>query len=233
MTLSNLRINPNLNQSILFVGNEKTPVVILDDFLAETSLIIDDANNNASFNNADTYYPGIRADMPKRYFNLVLNAIHKSLYSLYGIPPLKKLKLIKACYSLITKEEVDLHPLQTIPHFDSTSNCHFAVLHYLSDLEHGGTGIFRHKKTSYERISEHRVNTYMEEVNKAKMSVSQQYISNSTAEYELLQVIDYKPNRLVIYPGNILHSGLLNLDKDINSNPEEGRLTANFFIEYV
>ncbi len=79
MGLSSLRINPNLKQHVFVVGDEKTPIIILDDFLIDTSEIIANAHYDVNFNDADTYYPGIRADIPKHYFNLVLNALNKSL----------------------------------------------------------------------------------------------------------------------------------------------------------
>ena len=49
---------------------------------------------------------------------------------------------------------------------------------------------------------------------------------------ELYHRIDYRPNRLVVYPGCLLHSGLVNPVIDVDSNPRTGRLTANIFVDF-
>jgi len=60
-----------------------------------------------------------------------------------------------------------------------------------------------------------------------------QYITSSTDHYELIDEIEYAANRMVIYPGNLLHSGLISPERDINPDPSRGRLTANLFIDFV
>ena len=59
------------------------------------------------------------------------------------------------------------------------------------------------------------------------------YITSSTDHYEIIDEFEYRTNRLVIYPGNLLHSGLVRPDRDINPDPSRGRLTANLFIDFV
>ena len=49
---------------------------------------------------------------------------------------------------------------------------------------------------------------------------------------ELIGEVEYRPNRMVIYPGNLLHSGLIQPDRDINDDPASGRLTANLFLYF-
>jgi hypothetical protein len=48
----------------------------------------------------------------------------------------------------------------------------------------------------------------------------------------LYHQIEYRPNRLVIYPGNLLHSTIVNPQTDIDANPSSGRLTTNIFINF-
>ena len=61
---------------------------------------------------------------------------------------------------------------------------------------------------------------------------AQRYIDGSTDHFELYSHIEYKPNRLVAYPGCLLHSGLVNPKHDINPDPRTGRLTANIFVDF-
>ena len=59
------------------------------------------------------------------------------------------------------------------------------------------------------------------------------YIDASTDHYEIIHEIEYRPNRLVMYPGNLLHSGLVKPERDLGWDPATGRLTANLFIDFV
>ena len=60
----------------------------------------------------------------------------------------------------------------------------------------------------------------------------QEYCTSTSEHYELYHEIEYKPNRLVIYPDHLLYSTIVCPDTDINSDPQTGRLTANIFIEF-
>ena len=59
------------------------------------------------------------------------------------------------------------------------------------------------------------------------------YIQASTDHYELIEEIEYQQNRLIVYPGNLLHSGLIQAGRDVSWDPSVGRLTANLFIDFV
>jgi hypothetical protein len=61
---------------------------------------------------------------------------------------------------------------------------------------------------------------------------AEKYINASDDHYELIGEVEYRPNRMVIYPGNLLHSGLIQPDRDINDDPASGRLTANLFLYF-
>jgi hypothetical protein len=54
----------------------------------------------------------------------------------------------------------------------------------------------------------------------------------SDAHFTLYHAVDYRANRLVIYPGSLLHSGLIDPAHDIDDDPETGRLTANIFVDF-
>lgn len=109
-------------------------------------------------------------------------------------------------------------------------------MHYLNPGEFGGTGLYRHKPTGYENITVDRVEGYLQS---ARSFVDQQgqvkpkYFTESTEHYELIEKLDYQQNRLVIYPGSLLHSGYIDdCSRDLSSDPKTGRLTANFFIYF-
>ncbi len=229
-------LNPTMKANVIAVGKEKTPIVVIDNFALDTRLIKEFANNIAQFTpDLATLYPGVRCPLPRQYIIKLLQVVYMHLYGIFGIERTKKLTPLNSFLSLLTMDPEQLQLLQRRPHFDTTKQFCFAVLHYLADGEHGGTALYRHKPTQYERITEQRADTY---IRSAKQFVEtngapdQAYITDSTNHYEKYYEVEYKPNRLVIYPSNLLHSVTVNKDNDLSDDPKTGRLTANIFIEF-
>lgn len=236
-----MRINPKASIDIQNIGNEKTPIVIIDDILADCSGLIEIAVNETAFKMINSsMYPGVRAILPKEYVMLILRAVAAPLYKIYGVPQEKRLRPFGTYFSLVSIPQVELHTLQKVPHFDSAEPLYFAMTHYLDPKPHGGTGFFRHKSTGYERITDERKDGYLkwlqqknDSSNGDNTNGSRGYVCQTNGDYELFHAVDYRPNRLVLYPGSILHSGLINGDSDISSDPATGRLTANMFINFA
>lgn len=127
-----------------------------------------------------------------------------------------------------------LHPLQCLPHFDTPNPYHFAALLYLSYKSHGGTSLFRHIDSGFETISEQRCEPYFASANSYIETeyFKPSYIKASNRHFELIYEVPYKASRLVVYPGYILHSSLVQPNTDIDANAKTGRLTANLFLEF-
>jgi hypothetical protein len=229
-------INPNIKAEIIQIGEEKTPIIIIDDLAVDNKDVINYACTTSKFtSDVATFYPGIRAPLPQPYVITILQAVYRGICQVYQIPIELKLIPLNQSYSLLTKAQSELHLLQCMPHFDTSKPYHFAVLHYLNSGSHGNTGFFRHIPTGYERISDSRSEHY---VSSAKSFIAEngdplpQYVTRSDKHYELYHEVEYKPNRLIIYPGNLLHSTIVDIDTDINPDPQSGRLTANMFIDF-
>jgi hypothetical protein len=223
---------------IIKVGNEHTPVIIIDDFSPEIQNCIALAIKEEFTPNteSDVYYPGVRAMIGGDYGNTVLRSIVDVIRSVYKIAHPNTLIPHAGFYSLICNEEKDLDLLQTLPHFDSVQPNYFAVMHYLNPGEFGGTGIYRHNPTGFENITESRVKPYLTSAQNfidQQDKIEMKYFTESTEHFELIEKLEYKQNRLVIYPGTLLHSGFIdNCERDLSSDPITGRLTANFFIYF-
>ena len=218
------------------VGRERTPVIVIDDFAEDTSDLIECACAAADYEpDTTSRYPGLRAKLPRGYVIAVLNALFPLLQQVYRVPPGLGMKPVNTVYSLITTPESELTPRQCAPHFDSTRPFYLAVLHYLNAAIHCDTGLFRHRQTGLERITDEVVDVYI----RAREAHAQEngpppraYISGSNDQFELYERIEYRPNRLVVYPGNLLHSGLVDPAVDIDRDPRSGRLTANIFVDF-
>ena len=236
MQESAIQINPQASLQVLEVGEEKTPLIVIDDFAVDTREVIEYACSSVDYGpDSTSAYPGIRGKLPRHYVIEVLNRIYRLLFQVFSVPANLGLKPVNTVYSLISCPENELTQAQCVPHFDSNSPHYLAVLHYLNPGDFCATGLFRHKPTGFEKILEHRRDEFFQS-SKAFMEAHgpppKKYINASNDHYELYERIEYKPNRLVAYPGCLLHSGLVNPAMDINPDPGTGRLTANIFVDF-
>ena len=56
------------------------------------------------------------------------------------------------------------------------------------------------------------------------------YISGSDEFFEQIASVEAVPDRLLIYQGGLLHSGIIPATMSFGADPREGRLTANLFV---
>jgi hypothetical protein len=236
MTEPTLQVNPHFSPDLSAVGNEITPLVVIDEFALNLQSYVDECIRSLWFDiDRTSAYPGIRAKLNRGHVIPTIKVILVLLYKAYKIPKYLKPKLQSAFFSLVTKQPSELELLQRVPHFDSNRHRYLAVTHYLDAGSHGGTGLFRHRPTGFENVGEDRVNRYIsagQEYLERNGEPARAYFTASDKHYELYEVIDYRPNRLVVYPGSLLHSGLIDPLTDISSNPSGGRLTANIFVDF-
>lgn len=230
------QINSEFTPVALTVGHEKTPVILIDDFLMNPQGLIQIAINHAVFYaERKTAYPGLRADLPESAVRAIASKAEKIIRESYGISSELSLNKYYGSYSVVATHEKDLGVIQRVPHYDTKHPLFFAVLLYLNSGNHGGTNFFRHSPTDFERISEENFSEYIQRVEqffKNNGLPAAQYYRCQDEHYINIGSVDYKPNRLVIYPGNLLHSGEIKVPTDIDPNPETGRLTANIFLEF-
>ena len=229
-------VSPNASLQVQTVGQTGTPVIVIDDFGTELTHLIEYACESAEYGpDATSMYPGLRAGLPKSYTRAVMKQLYRLFFDVYSIPTDLGMKAVNAAYSLIATPENELKPGQCRPHFDSNRPYYLASLHYLNDGAFCDTGLFRHRQTGLERITEECVDEYMksrETYAAVHGHTETGYVKGSNDQYELYHRIDYRPNRLVVYPGCLLHSGLVNPVIDVDSNPRTGRLTANIFVDF-
>ncbi|NUR45555.1 MAG: hypothetical protein HOP91_05295, partial [Sphingomonas sp.] len=95
-----------------------------------------------------------------------------------------------------------------------------------------GTAFYRHRATGIERVTAANMSRL---VSTAKpeaegLSTDAGYIDGSDPFYEEIGRVEAVPDRLVLYHGSLLHSGVIPADMPFTTDPREGRLTANFFL---
>lgn len=219
---------------ILRIGDQRTPLLIFDDVDPALTKMAKEGARTAKFDVADTYYPGIRATLGMPYVTQIVGAIYHQLYDIYSIPPGYQVGLKQAVYSLITLSPGELSLAQTMPHIDATSAFNFAILHYLNEGQHGGTTFYRHRATDCSQITDDKEQQYFNCLNRemTRDSARGSYITASDSSFEQIGKVAYKAGRIVVYPGNLLHSTEVDIRSDISSALDEGRLTANVFINF-
>ena len=234
--MSMLTLNSNIQPHYERIGEEKTPIIIIDDYLNDPQILVTLAKQQqTNFKTDDhTQYPGLRTPLPKHcvvdYLKPLMQGFYKVFNIDYALTPYPK----DNTFSLITTPAKQLSAIQTLPHFDTNSSNLIAIIHYLGEGEHGGTGFFRHKKTGFEAINASRKNTYLEHVKfyLESSNAKHEYCTRQHSEFECYKHIPYKQNRLIVFPGYLLHSSIVNTNTDISILPQTGRLTANMFVQF-
>ena len=131
------------------VGREREPLVVIDDFFADPSRLVNHAARQA-FVAASNGYPGVRARAPSEYLMERREILIEILGKVFGYTG--RADLMQCDYSLVTLQPEQLHPVQRMPHYDGCDKDKIALLHYLCTPEKGGTSHYRHVSTVYETV---------------------------------------------------------------------------------
>jgi hypothetical protein len=220
----------------LRIGDEATPLLIIDDLVTDPEWLIATAEQGCAFQ-ADpaNFYPGIRKPAPQLYQQALKTALLPLLQNVFQQPQAATLQLMLSAYSLSTTPPAQLRPIQMLPHIDATSTQQLAMVHYLCGPEHGGTAFYRHRQTGFERITAARLAGYSTllkaEAQAAQLHQHPGYIHGDTELFSQIFAIEAKPNRAIIYPGNLLHSGEIRPENGLSAEPRQGRLTISSFLQ--
>ncbi len=222
-------INPTPDINVIYIGKERQPILIVDNLMNSPRDLLAYASYGDAFKvgNKD-YYPGVRKPSPDSYAS---NFIESSVYSLkqaFGFDNTSRPDIGISFLSITTCLPEKLLPIQCIPHFDSADPKQLAVVHYLCGKEHGGTSFYRHRETAYESINHERFKHYTKTLERQATTVglpAPGYINGDSVLFERFARVEAKFNRALIYPGNLFHSGDINV-KTLSEKPMNGRLTV-------
>lgn len=213
------------------VGEARSPVVTVDDVTRNVGSIVELAASMAPFPEATgTYYPGLRraivpSDAAYQYVERLLESIAGFIGGAFDVD---RFELIGASFSMVTVAAERLSPAQRAPHFDSTDPDYLAVLHYLAPTQ--GTAFYRQRATGIEVVDEANAARFVAAAQQAAVD-AHGYIAGSTNDYEQIGSVKGVSDRVVIYRGAALHSGIISPDRSLDVDPRIGRLTANLFIQ--
>ena len=217
------------------VGAEQSPVVIIDEFSGRVDEVIEIAEQLAPYPRVDSYYPGVRRVITrddKRADDYVVEVCERAGQFIGGAFDLEQFTLVEASFSIVATPPGKLSPAQRSAHFDSPDPNYLALLHYLRVPRGSGTAFYRQRSTGIERVSEASVARFVTAAQResALLPPDSGYITGSNDFFEQIGVVEAVPDRLIIYQGSLLHSGVIPSGMTFSADPREGRLTANLFI---
>jgi hypothetical protein len=229
-----IRMPPDI-QSVDIGGQS---IVFIDNFLQDPQALVEVACRSrfepSATRAVQKGYPGLRAAAPAAYTQTLTELVDPLIKVNFQVPEHLDVKVGLSAFSLTTTPPEELGPLQRMPHFDASTPHYMAAMLWLCDESHGGTGFYRHNATGWQRITaenrEHYLDVCHEEVNRRRPPA--RYFDRSDEQFTFLGMMPARFNRLVVYPGSLLHSACINPTRSLSSDPRHGRLTVNTFYDF-
>lgn len=212
-------------------GREREPVVQIDGFSGQVPELLT-AGRAAEYKPGGASYPGIRSWAEPDYLDLRRDLMFAVMSQVFGFR--QGIRCRFSAFSLVTLPESALAPLQRIPHYDHSGGEVVAVMHYLLGPETGGTAFYRHRRTGFETITPPREPTYNAALARDEREYGMppaRYHYGDSNRYEMIGEIAAAPDRLILYRGRLLHSGVIPKPDTLSNDPATGRLTINMFLE--
>ncbi|HEX3141937.1 MAG TPA: DUF6445 family protein [Rhizobacter sp.] len=229
-----IRMPPDI-QSVNIGGQS---IVFIDNFLQDPQALVESACQSRfepSATRAEQKgYPGLRAPAPAAYTQTLTELLDALIKVNFQVPEHLGIKVGLSAFSLTNTHPEELGHLQRIPHFDASTPYYMAALLWLCDESRGGTGFYRHNATGCQRITaenrQHYLDVCHEEV-KHRLPPAR-YFDRSDERFTFLGMMPARFNRLVVYPGSLLHTACINPACSLSSDPRQGRLTVNTFYDF-
>lgn len=212
------------------IGDEGHTVVVVDNFARNPERWRADALQ-ADYQPLGDYYPGRRAHVHQAYFADVgplLGTIFRNVFACQ-----EKMSVDRALYSVVSTPPERLSLAQRVPHIDNSAADRFAMVHYLSHQDYGGTAFYRHKSTGFESVTPDRHRVFLDRLEQEFADSGEPeagYIEGDTPLFTLIGRVEQAYNRAVIYAGNLLHCSATRNDMHYPDDAETGRLTIAAFM---
>jgi hypothetical protein len=211
------------------VGHESSSVLTIGDALHDpTAARV--AAQFAQYGVDSQYYPGIRAPLPAPLQREMLGLATRALQEAYGFAG--SLAWDSGHFALVCQPAADLSLMQRLPHYDGCSDQLYACVLYLATQDWGGTAFFRHRSTGFESISPGREQDYLARLQGDLASFGpppQDSFAAPSQIYETTESFVAAYNRMLLYRGNMLHSGIIDSANVPPPSPDTGRLTITCF----
>ena len=221
-----------MTPSLIRVGRSQSPVVVVDDATGDPDRIVDLAAALAPFPGVTgSYYPGVRRVLTPAdgaahdYATTLLGRLASFIGGAFDA---NGFDWIEGSFSIVTTAPEALSPAQRTPHFDAVDPGYLAVLHYLADTP--GTAFYRQRSTGIERVDVGNRDAFIAAARRDGAALTG-YTNASNAAFEQIGRVGGRRDRVVIYQGCLLHSGIIPHAMLRSIDPRAGRLTTNLFVQ--
>ncbi|MCT2529639.1 DUF6445 family protein [SAR92 clade bacterium H921] len=224
----------NMEYECLTIGTDQQELMRVDSYIQGADALRQEAIANNNFAIADSFYPGVRMAISDAYIVALVRNFQGVIRDFFKLD-LRTIKSAASKYSIVTSQPEDLKLMQRIPHFDAPSRDSLAVIHYLCDAPDSGTAFYHHDETGYDFIDRGRLGNYEQSIVTRFQDPTRQpagYVCGGTEDYSEIASFGAVYNRLLMYRGSSLHSGIIRPDYNFDPSPETGRLTITSFIEF-
>lgn len=211
------------------IGDEATDIVQVSEFFEQPGDVLGAAAAHP-YAHINTHYPGVRAVVEPALLEGLCNSVSQLVVKHLG--QAERPWMGQAWYSIVTRPAETLTPIQRLPHFDEFEETQLAVMIYLNQTAHGGTAFYRHRATGFEHVTQARYPEYKKKLEAGVQKTGlppAAYITDGAPHFEKVYESDAAFNSLILYPGTILHSGVIRNDTPLLADPRLGRLTINGF----
>ena len=221
---------PEAKVTVERLGREGEPLVIIDNFTGQPERLRA-MGLAAEYHPAGVDYPGRRALADPSYLDLRRELMMQIMTRVFGLA--RGVQCEIAAFSLVTLAADALTLRQRIPHHDHSDAGRVAIMHYLGGPESGGTTFYRHRRTGFEAITPAREAAYA-----AALAADEReygppppgYPIGDSAAYEQIGAVEAQVDRMALYRGRQLHSGIIPDPAALSDDPAQGRLTVNMFL---
>lgn len=220
---------PEARVTVQAIGHEREPVVIIDNFTGQPERLRA-MGEGAHYYPAGADYPGRRAPADPSYLDLRRDLMMQVMARVFGLT--RGVQCEVAAFSIVSLAPGQLSPRQRIPHHDHSDAGRVAIMHYLDGPESGGTAFYRHRRTGFEAITPDREAAYaaaLEEDEREYGPPPAGYPTQSE-RFEQIGAVEARVDRLALYRGRQLHSGIIPDPQALSEDPAKGRLTVNMFL---
>lgn len=221
---------PEAKVSVERIGNEGEPLVVIDNFTGQPERLRD-LGVRSYYYPAGVDYPGIRAPADPSYLDIRRDLMMRVMGQVFGLS--RSIQCEVAAFSVVSLAPEELNARQRIPHHDHSDPGRVAIMHYLDGPESGGTAFYRHKRTGFETIHPEREAAYsqaLEEDAREYGDPPVAYPSADTPGFEQIGAVEARVDRVALYRGRQLHSGIIPDAGALSDDPAKGRLTVNMFL---
>ena len=212
------------------IGDEAEPVVVIEDFHPDPDGLIREAERSVLTPRGE-YYPGVRAPVTPDYFQVVGPILAQVAAEVFGAR--ERMSVTRGLWSLADSAPETLSLGQRIPHVDGVEPGLIAVVHYLSQRDHGGTAFYRHRSTGFETIDQARRDVYFDALTQDFDRLGEPepaYIAGDTPLFERTARFDPVFNRAIVYRSRLLHCAEISNTAPPPRDVREGRLTVASFL---